>query len=99
MPNHFHLLIDTSGIQFPSATNKFGVSRKYSVTETMRLIKGGTARACNLLLHLTGQFWQHESYDHYIRDEKEYNKITRYIHTIQLKQVLPLTGWIGKITF
>ena len=44
------------------------------------LSKGFTARAANKLLDRTGQpFWQAETYDHWIRDEKERAKVIAYI--------------------
>jgi putative transposase len=43
-------------------------------------IKGYTAREANLLLKRTGSpFWQYESYDHWVRNEREFHKITAYI--------------------
>jgi putative DNA methylase len=33
----------------------------------------------NLLLGRTGAFWQHESYDHWVRNEREFNRIVAYI--------------------
>jgi REP element-mobilizing transposase RayT len=64
MPNHVHLLIT------PSA----------DPSEIMRNLKGRTARQANLLLNRAGQrFWQEESYDHLIRNEREFQRIERYI--------------------
>jgi len=45
----------------------------------LRLLKGSTARKCNLLLKRAGPFWHHESYDHVVRDEKELFRIIDYI--------------------
>ncbi|MFQ5639421.1 MAG: hypothetical protein ACE5IR_15660, partial [bacterium] len=33
----------------------------------------------NKLLHREGQFWYHENYDHYIRDEREFRNVNHYI--------------------
>lgn len=38
-----------------------------------------TASQCNLFLGRTGAFWQHESYDHWIRDPDELERILLYI--------------------
>jgi type I restriction enzyme R subunit len=38
-----------------------------------------TAAECNQLLGLSGTFWQHESYDHWIRDAEEMERIIRYV--------------------
>jgi REP element-mobilizing transposase RayT len=44
-------------------------------------IKSGSARAANAALGRTGKpFWQDESYDHWVRSNKERNSIIRYIH-------------------
>jgi REP element-mobilizing transposase RayT len=45
----------------------------------LRLLKGRTARACNLELNRNGSFWQHESYDHLVRDEQEMERTILYI--------------------
>lgn len=64
MPNHVHVLL------LPHA----------ALREITQWIKGRTAREANRLLGRTGQsFWQHESYDHWVRNEKEFNRIVRYI--------------------
>jgi len=64
MPNHVHLLIA------PLAP----------IAAITKAIKGSTARAANLLLNRTGEyFWQDESFDHWIRDEAEFQKVKKYI--------------------
>jgi len=76
MPNHVHLLIESLVRELP---NHRGESAKYPVTDTLRLLKGRTARACNLELKRTGSFWQHESYDHIVRDDEELEPTILYI--------------------
>ena len=64
MPNHIHLLV-TPAVALPKLTKS---------------LKGITAKRANALLALTGRpFWQEESYDHVVRQEREFNKIRRYI--------------------
>jgi putative transposase len=64
MPNHVHMLI-LPHVPLPQITH---------------WIKGRTAREANLVLGRTGEpFWQDESYDHWVRDEREFNKIVAYI--------------------
>ena len=64
MPNHVHLLI-LPRVALPKITH---------------WIKGRTARDANRLLCRRGQpFWQHESYDHWVRSQKELHRIARYI--------------------
>jgi putative transposase len=49
-------------------------------------LKGTTARAANKLLGRTGEpFWQAESYDHWVRDEKEFRRIWYYIEENPVK--------------
>ena len=64
MPNHVHLLL-TPAIPLPQITKS---------------LKGITAKRANLALGLTGSpFWQEESYDHKVRDGREFERIRRYI--------------------
>jgi putative transposase len=43
-------------------------------------IKGYTAREANKILNRTGEpFWQAESYDHWVRDSQEMDRIRKYI--------------------
>ena len=64
MPNHVHVLL-TPNIPLP---------------KLLRALKGFTAREGNKMLERTGEaFWQHESYDHWVRDRRQFDKIMRYI--------------------
>ena len=64
MANHVHVLLT------PSAP----------LPKIARLFKGATARQANLLLGMTGNsFWQDESFDHWIRNPGEWQKIRAYI--------------------
>ena len=64
MPNHVHLLI-LPHVALPKITH---------------WIKGRTAREANRLLGRAGvPFWQHESNDHWVRSQKELNRIVGYI--------------------
>jgi len=64
MPNHVHLLT-LPEVPVPVIT---------------RWLKGSTARRANQLLGRTGQpFWQDESYDHWVRNRKELDRIIGYI--------------------
>jgi REP element-mobilizing transposase RayT len=76
MPNHVHLLIEPHDI---NNLEHRGKTAKYPVADTLRLLKGSTARYCNLALQHSGAFWHHESYDHYVRDEQEQARIIQYI--------------------
>lgn len=62
--NHIHILI------YPDAP----------LSRITKAIKNFSARSANTILGRSGQpFWQDESYDHWVRDQNELNKIVRYI--------------------
>jgi REP element-mobilizing transposase RayT len=70
MPNHVHNLL------LP----------KISPSRLMQSLKGVTARDANRILGRTGEtFWQAESYDHWVRDEKEWRRIAAYIEDNPVK--------------
>ena len=67
MSNHVHLLVTIRHEHRPFHL-------------TLKSLKGYSARKANELLSRTGQpFWQPESYDHVVRDVKEFNRIVAYI--------------------
>lgn len=75
MPNHAHLLVT------PKAT----------VPKLMQGLKGRTARRANQILKRTGRaFWQEESYDHWVRDEREFGRIRAYIEENPVR-----AGWVA----
>lgn len=77
MSNHCHLLMDQQDIPEPPPA---GNGKHYTaVSHAMRLLKGRTGYACAALLGRKGAFWQHESYDHVVRDENEFMRILEYI--------------------
>jgi len=81
MPNHAHLVF-TIRCDYVSSVRAearaTSTTSRYIMTDILRLIKGATAREANKILNRTGTFWQHESYDHVVRDEKELNRIIWY---------------------
>jgi len=79
MSNHVHLLVDTADYHPPVAPLHAGPTAPYPLAYTLKLLKGRTARSCNLALGRGGAFWHHESYDHVIRDETEFERIIWYI--------------------
>lgn len=46
------------------------LSEHPGLPKIMQSLKGRSARECNLALSRTGQFWEHESFDHIIRQGK-----------------------------
>lgn len=45
----------------------------------MHSLKLYTARRGNGILGRTGQFWEHESYDHVVRSQEEWERIVKYV--------------------
>lgn len=78
MSNHVHLLIDQQEIPAPPARRD---GKHYTaLSRALRLLKGKSAALCNRHLgRRTEAFWQHESYDHIVRNESEYERILAYI--------------------
>jgi type I restriction enzyme R subunit len=81
MPSHLHWLfrplprwVDTLADDRPTPRERI----TYSLNRF-------TATACNRLLKVTGAFWQTESYDHWVRDGDELERIIRYIEENPVK--------------
>ncbi|NOX65046.1 MAG: hypothetical protein GXO85_04420 [Chlorobi bacterium] len=88
MPNHIHLVL------FPIVERKSSFAQSkgkdidsqnesgdsfYILSKIMQDIKKYTSREANKILKRKGKFWQHESYDHVVRDQKELRRIVKYI--------------------
>ena len=54
------------------------VSKHPALSRIMQSLKGSSSRECNQILSRTGQFWEHESFDHVVREGKFYATI-RYV--------------------
>ncbi len=77
MPTHVHLLIDLQDIPEPPKPKS---GQHYTaLSHAMKLLKGRTGHTSRKLLGGTGAFWQDESYDHVVRDEREFKRIVGYI--------------------
>jgi REP element-mobilizing transposase RayT len=64
MANHVHVLLTPFS----------------ALSEITRRVKGTSARQANLILGRTGApFWQDESFDHWVRNHGEWQKIRAYI--------------------
>ena len=56
------------------------------VSRVLQWLKGTTARDANRILARTGMpFWQRESYDHWVRDERELERIAAYVESNPVK--------------
>jgi REP element-mobilizing transposase RayT len=51
----------------------------YPLAQIMHTLKGYTAGQANRLLDRSGAFWLHESYDHWVRDTAELERIVAYV--------------------
>ena len=70
MPNHVHVVFTP----LPKDGDEY-----HSLSSIMHSLKGYTAGRANRLLGRTGAFWQHESYDHVVRNEAELERIVAYV--------------------
>lgn len=68
MPNHIHIVVQMK----PSNISE-------SLYRMLQSLKSHTALEANKILRRFGAFWQHESYDHVVRDEKELERTILYI--------------------
>ncbi|HEX8284002.1 MAG TPA: transposase [Pyrinomonadaceae bacterium] len=71
MPNHVHILITPRP--------------PHTLSSIMHSVKSYTAREANKLLRRTGQFWQEEYFDRYIRDAAHYAQTIAYIEANPVK--------------
>jgi REP element-mobilizing transposase RayT len=74
MPNHSHVVFKPLSINSPTKEADY-----HSLASIMQSLKGFKAHACNRLLDREGDFWAHESYDHYVRNHGEWLRIVSYI--------------------
>jgi REP element-mobilizing transposase RayT len=64
-----------------------------SPSRLLQSLKGATARAANRILGRTGEpFWQAESYDHWVRDEREMERIVEYIENNPVRAGLAVSA-------
>ena len=86
MPNHVHMVFTPieENVGRDLSRQQNGVDMNVDlqmpiVTDILRRLKGATSRECNKILNRSGAFWQHESYDHVVRDEDELSRIIEYV--------------------
>jgi len=71
MPNHVHLV-------FKPLVGQDDIL-PFSIAKILHSLKRYTAIGANKIIGREGQFWQHESYDHVIRDDDEMNGVVQYV--------------------
>jgi len=70
MPNHIHIVFT------PLEESK---DKYYPLSKIMHSLKRHAVNEANLILGRTGSFWQHENYDHFVRDDAEFERIVKYV--------------------
>jgi putative transposase len=73
MPSHFHWVFRPTD----EYSRQLGTGQPRA--RLMQSVKTFTARECNKRLGRSGTFWQDESYDHWIRDLDELERVIRYV--------------------
>jgi REP element-mobilizing transposase RayT len=71
MPNHIHTVFKP----LCKEDNK----TYCAMSVIMQSLKGRSAMKANQILGREGNFWQHENYDHVIRDNAEWRRIVTYV--------------------
>jgi putative transposase len=72
MSNHVHVV-------FEPLSKSDCRSELLPLSKIMQSLKRHTAHQANIILGREGTFWQDESYDHVIRDNKEYIRMINYV--------------------
>ncbi len=71
MPNHVHILME--------------VKEGWTLSEIMHGWRSYTAKTANKILERTGDFWQKEYLDRFIRNEEHYKNVVEYINNNPVK--------------
>jgi REP element-mobilizing transposase RayT len=77
MPNHVHAIV------WPMSGQ--------TLSEILHSWKSFTSKQANKLLRRTGELWQQESFDHWIRDDAERTRLAAYVENNPVKARLCLT--------
>ena len=80
MPNHVHVVVRPT--------------REHRLSDILHTWKSFTSQRANRLLHRQGKFWQPESYDHLIRDERDLRNQVRYVIENPAKAGLKSWRWV-----
>jgi putative transposase len=83
MPSHIHWVFRP----LPEWVASLPPSQPYRSPREriMHSVKRHSAKDCNLLLDQQGKFWQTESYDHWVRDLLEHDRIIQYVENNPVK--------------
>jgi putative transposase len=86
MPSHFHWVF--CPLESWVKTLEPDPAKRSPRERIMHSVKRHTARECNRLLGALGAFWQQESYDHWVRDMDELERIIHYVEYNPVKAKL-----------
>ena len=84
MPNHVHVIIK------PNINHELG--------EILHSWKSFTANEAHKILPQDGHFWERESYDHLIGNDKEFYRIVEYVKQNPVKADLTDWKWVEVLT-
>jgi putative transposase len=84
MPNHVHLLLEPLAINKPLGA-ELDNDNFVALERITHALKSYTSKRANQILNREGVFWQAESYDHWVRDEPEFERIVQYIENNPVK--------------
>ena len=67
----------------------------FGLAEILHSLKRHTAREANKILQRHATFWQDESYDHFIRDDAELERVVKYVlyNPVKANLVKQQTDW------
>jgi type I restriction enzyme R subunit len=88
MPSHIHWVFQPRRKWVESLDTKDGRTPRERIVYSLNRF---TSRNCNKHLNQVGEFWQHESFDHWVRDLDELDRILRYIEENPVKAGLVKT--------
>lgn len=78
-------------------SSRNNTDHKVVLAAIMQSLKGFTAWRANQLLGRQGAFWQHESFDHVIRDQEEWERVVNYVlnNPVKAELVPDWQEWLG----
>jgi putative transposase len=91
MPNHVHVLLTPNPDEVSNSTSDDDTDlgerpdARSPLSKIMHSLKSYTANQANKFLRRSGAFWQAESYDHWVRDDNEMERILNYIRANPVK--------------
>jgi REP element-mobilizing transposase RayT len=80
MPNHVHVV--------------FRPLSNYGLGDILHSWKSFSAKEINRALGTSGEFWQREFYDHLVRNQEEFERITQYVADNPAKAGLEDWRWV-----